>query len=62
MMNEMAWRKSSYSAAEGACVEVGRHSAPSVLVRDTTDRTGPVLTFPPRTWRAFAAHLKASAG
>jgi Domain of unknown function (DUF397) len=29
-----------------------------VLVRDTTDRTGPVLTFTADAWRAFTAMIK----
>ncbi|MBV9448915.1 MAG: DUF397 domain-containing protein [Streptosporangiaceae bacterium] len=53
------WRKSSYSGTSGgACVELG-HSARGVLVRDTTDRSGPVLTFAPDAWRDFTARLKA---
>jgi hypothetical protein len=49
---ESNWRKSSYSADNGgACVEVA--SAEAVLVRDTTDRHGPVLTFSANAWRAF---------
>jgi len=32
-----------------------------VLVRDTTDRQGPVLTFSPQTWRQFAEYVKADA-
>ena len=43
------WRKSSYSANGGTdCVEVGTlGEAGSVLVRDTRDRSGPVLRFAP---------------
>ena len=38
------WRKSSYSGNGGqSCVEVA--STDVVLVRDTTDRTGPVLAY-----------------
>jgi hypothetical protein len=49
---ENIWRTSSYSADNGgACVEVA--SAEAVLVRDTTDRPGPVLTFTADSWRAF---------
>jgi Domain of unknown function (DUF397) len=50
------WRKSSYSGDNGgACVEVA--SADSVLVRDTTDRSGPVMTFTADAWRAFTAAI-----
>jgi hypothetical protein len=54
---ESNWRKSSYSGSNGGeCVEVA--TAGSVLVRDTTDRTGPVLTFTAEAWRAFTATIK----
>jgi hypothetical protein len=53
---ESNWRTSSYSADNGgACVEVA--SAEAVLVRDTTDRSGPVLTFTAGAWRVFTAVL-----
>ena len=49
---ESNWRKSSYSGDNGgACVEVA--ATESVLVRDTTDRSGPVVTFTADAWRAF---------
>ena len=54
------WRKSSYSGNGGGdCVEVGG-SARRVLVRDTKDRTGPMLRFTPAAWRRFAGQLKQS--
>jgi hypothetical protein len=33
-------------------------SAEAVLVRDTTDRSGPVLTITTDAWRAFTAEFK----
>ena len=51
------WRKSSYSGDNGGeCVEVA--SAEAVLVRDTADRNGPVLTFTADAWRAFTATIR----
>lgn len=57
-----AWRKTSYSNNGASCVEVGssRRSGESALclVRDTKDRGGPSLAFPPAQWAAFVAALK----
>ena len=52
------WRKSSYSNNGGNCVEAGVAEARSVLVRDTTNRAGGMLSFPVCAWRAFAEGLK----
>ena len=52
------WRKSSYSDNGGECVEVGK--AGRVLVRDTQDRTGPVLRLTPAAWRKFTDQVKRS--
>ena len=46
------WRKSTKSGGNGACVEV-RHVDGVVEVRDTKDRSGPVLRFTPAEWVAF---------
>ena len=52
------WRKSSHSDASGnACVEVA-DAARLVLVRDTTDRSGPMLRVSAETWRTFTATLR----
>ena len=54
------WRKSSYSGNNGAsCVEVGTAAA-SVVVRDTTNRAGAVLTIPATAWRTLLADLAVS--
>jgi hypothetical protein len=52
------WRKASYSNQNGSCVEVAQTRAGNVAVRDTTDRSGPVLRVPPSAWRALTAELK----
>jgi len=54
----LKWRKSSYSGnGGGECVEVGA-SPGAVVVRDTADRTGPVLRFAPAVWRRFAGQVR----
>lgn len=52
------WRKSSYSGNGGGdCVEVGR-IRDGIAVRDTKDRTGPLLGFAPGAWRRFTDRVK----
>jgi hypothetical protein len=56
MMTEPTWRKSSYSG-EGNCVELS-DQAGRVLVRDTQDPQGLVLTVPARAWREFVGQVQ----
>ncbi|MEU4076350.1 DUF397 domain-containing protein [Streptomyces venezuelae] len=50
---DLAWFKSSYSGAEGGeCVEVAA-STSQVLVRDSKDKSGPVLRLAPQGWATF---------
>ncbi|MCZ2525376.1 DUF397 domain-containing protein [Streptomyces sp. HB2AG] len=50
---QLTWFKSSYSSGEGGdCVEVAA-SADAVHVRDSKDRSGPVLSFAADEWAAF---------
>ena len=52
------WRKSSYSGSSGNnCVEVAK-SVSTVLVRDTTDCDGVVLTVDATAWQRFTASLR----
>ncbi|GIG91355.1 DUF397 domain-containing protein [Plantactinospora endophytica] len=48
------WRTSRRSNQSGGnCVEVADNLPDRVLVRDSKDRPGPVLTFAPAAWRNF---------
>jgi Domain of unknown function (DUF397) len=51
---EVAWHKSSRSSGNGNCVEVAILDE-AVAVRDSKDRTGPVLVFTSAEWDAFVA-------
>lgn len=52
-----AWFKSSYSADTANCVEAA-HVPHGVLVRDSKDPAGSVLTFGLESWRAFISDVK----
>lgn len=53
-----AWRTSSYSSAQGNCVEVADLPDGGRAVRDSKDRTGPVLRFTADEWEAFTARVR----
>lgn len=56
----VAWRKSSYSDAQGAdCVEVADNLPDIIPVRDSKNPEGPALLFPTPAWAAFVTALKA---
>ena len=54
------WWKSSRSC-EGACVEVARAHDGGMFVRDSKDRSGPVLHFDEMVWRAFVQDVREGA-
>jgi hypothetical protein len=52
------WRTASYSGANGGeCVEVASTDE-AVMVRDTENRAGAMLSVPASAWRAFIAAMK----
>lgn len=53
----VVWRKSSFSNGVAECVEVAA-TADAVLVRDSKDRSGPVLTFTAAEWAAFTQSVR----
>jgi hypothetical protein len=54
------WRKSTFSnGSGGACVEVANLADGAIAVRDSKDRTGPVLAFTRAEWNAFLAGARA---
>lgn len=56
-MDGMSWRKSTYSGNGEACVELGNVPG-AVLVRDTTDRGGALLSVSGAAWTAFLATVR----
>lgn len=54
-----AWRKSTYSAQEGQCVEVADEFPGHLPVRDSKDPDGPALIFPTASWQSFVSALQA---
>jgi hypothetical protein len=60
--NHRAWRKSARSnSSDVDCVEVAMCGGDShrIRVRDSKNRTGPVLEFGPVDWRRFMSRIRA---
>ncbi|MDG4809492.1 DUF397 domain-containing protein [Micromonospora sp. WMMD1120] len=57
-MTTLKWKKSTRSNGGGNCVEVARPSQ-VVLVRDSKDREGAMLSFDADRWVDFVQGMKA---
>ncbi|MEU8512131.1 DUF397 domain-containing protein [Kitasatospora sp. NPDC048722] len=57
-LRSAVWRKSSYSAQQGQCIEVAIGGRGGVPVRDSKDPQGPVLVFPAPAWASFLSGLQ----
>jgi Domain of unknown function (DUF397) len=53
----MNWRKSTYSGANGGCVEVADLND-AVALRDSKDPTGPMLHVDRDAWQTFVAGVR----
>ncbi|HEX8626747.1 MAG TPA: DUF397 domain-containing protein [Catenuloplanes sp.] len=56
-MKRNEWVKASRSGNNGQCVEA-KDTGPTVDVRDSKDKDGPVLTFSAEDWSSFVYGLK----
>ena len=55
-LDGIVWRTSSYSASNGACVEIAPVRS-GFAVRDSKHPTGPTLAFDRDQWQGFLAAL-----
>ena len=52
------WTKSSFSHANGNCVEVANLPDGKVGMRNSRDVSGPVLVIPAEEWQAFLTRVR----
>jgi hypothetical protein len=57
-MQPRSWTRSSFSYANGDCVETARLPDGDIVVRDSKDPEGPVLRFTATEWKAFTAGVR----
>jgi hypothetical protein len=51
------WRKALRSIGNGNCVEVASRNT-RIVVRDSKDLNGPMLTYDTESWRVFTAQAR----
>jgi len=52
------WKKSSYSASNGHCVETSMLTNGQIGVRDSKAANGTILRFDPEAWVSFTAAVR----
>lgn len=57
-LDQLRWRKSTYSGSEGQCVEVAEAADGGRWLRDTKDRSRPAHYFTAAEWDAFLRGVK----
>lgn len=57
-LDQLRWRKSTYSGSEGSCVEVAKAADGGRWLRDTKDRGRPAHYFTAAEWDAFLRGVK----
>jgi hypothetical protein len=55
---DLSWVKSSFSYANGNCVEVASLPQGGIGVRDSKNTEGPILRFTPDEWSAFLGGVR----
>jgi len=58
-LSPAVWRKSTRSNDTGECVEVADLDSGRWAVRDSKNKTGPVLIFTAAQWAVFTASVRA---
>ena len=54
---DLSWRKSARSAGNGECAEVAAFAG-HVVVRDSKNPAGAMLTYPSGAWQAFLTRIR----
>jgi hypothetical protein len=54
------WFKSSYSTQTGDCIEVAFLPSDTIGVRDSTNPSGPALSFTTSEWDAFTTAIRST--
>ena len=54
----LAWSKSMRSIGNGQCVEAAGLGGGRLAVRDSVDKTGPIVIFGREAWRDFLKRVK----